>query len=106
THEAGHFLGLYHDTEAIGTILDPIADTESCLCPICKPALDPGKCQGLGATDPHVASPYQMLVSDCLGATAGCGGGDNLMFWLLGQDSKGLLTAGQAAVMRASPLVE
>ena len=106
SHEAGHFLGLYHDTEGIGTIVDPIADTETCFCPSCKPAADRGQCQGLGATDPNVASPYRMLVTDCLGATPGCGGGDNLMFWLLDLDSKGLLTAGQAAVMRSNPMVE
>ncbi len=105
-HEAGHFMGLYHDTEHYGNVVDPIADTETCFCPVCKPAADPGQCQGLGATDPHVASPYQVLVTDCLGTTPGCGGGDNLMFWLLDTDSKGILTAGQASVMRASPLVE
>ena len=105
-HEAGHFMGLYHDTEHLGNIVDPIADTATCFCPTCKPASDPGQCQGLAPTDPHVASPYQVLVTDCLGATPGCGGGDNLMFWLLDSDSKGILTAGQAAVMRASPLVE
>ncbi|HEU4384801.1 MAG TPA: hypothetical protein VFR85_15045 [Anaeromyxobacteraceae bacterium] len=104
-HEAGHFLGLYHDTEDIGTIVDPIADTETCFCPACK-APTPQQCQGLGAGDPPIASPYRMQVFDCLGDTQGCGGGDNLMFWLLDVDSKGLLTPGQAAVMRSSPLVE
>jgi hypothetical protein len=108
-HEAGHFLGLYHTTEGIGTIVDPIGDTATCLCPLCKPAGAPEQCQGLGQNDPQVASPYPMMVTDCLapaGSVPECGGGDNLMFWLLDQDSKGLLTAGQAAVMRASPLVE
>jgi len=105
-HEAGHFLGLYHTTEGIGTIVDPIGDTATCFCQRCGAA--PSQCQGLGQTDPQVASPYRMMVTDCL-APAGsvpCGGGDNLMFWLLDVDSKGLLTAEQAAVMRASPLVE
>jgi hypothetical protein len=105
-HEAGHFLGLQHTTEGIGTIVDPIGDTGTCLCPLCKPAGAPEQCQGLGQNDPQVASPYPMMVTDCLGSVPECGGGDNLMFWLLDQDSKGLLTAGQAAVMRASPLVE
>ncbi|HEY6105516.1 MAG TPA: hypothetical protein VIV59_06020 [Anaeromyxobacteraceae bacterium] len=108
-HEAGHFMGLYHTTEAIGTIVDPIADTATCLCPLCKPAGAAGTCQGIGSTDPHVASPYQVLVSDCLapsGSVPECGGGDNLMFWLLEAGSEGTVSAGQAAVMRASPLVE
>ncbi len=107
-HEAGHFMGLYHTTEGIGTIVDPFADTATCFCPLCAPAADTGQCQGLAATDPQVKSPYRMLVTDCLtpSATPQCGGGDNLMFWLLDSDSKGLLTAGQAAVMRGSPLVE
>lgn len=108
-HEAGHFMGLYHTTESIGTVVDPIADTPSCLCPLCKPASAAGQCQGLGPNDPQVASPYRVLVSDCLapaGSVPECGGGDNLMFWLLAAGSRGTVSAGQAAVMRASPLVE
>ena len=106
-HEAGHFMGLYHDTDGIGTIVDPIADTPTCLCPLCKTGT--GTCQGMGPSDPNIASPYPMAVTDCLqpaGSTPECGGGDNLMFWALDVGSKGLLTAGQAAVMRASPVVE
>ncbi len=109
-HEAGHFLGLQHTTEQIGTIVDPIADTATCFCPLCKPATATAyECQGVGGSDPAVPNPYYMLVTDCLqppGSTPECGGGDNLMFWLIDWDSKGLLTAGQTAVMRASPLVE
>ncbi len=109
-HEAGHFVGLQHTTEGIGTIVDPVGDTGTCLCPVCKPAsATTYQCQGVGPNDPQVANPYYMMVTDCLappGSTPECGGGDNLMFWLLDQDSKGLLTAGQAAVMGASPLVE
>lgn len=110
-HEAGHFLGLQHTTEQIGTIVDPIGDTGTCLCPNCMPssAASTYQCQGVGASDPKVTRPYYMQVTDCLqpaGSTPECGGGDNLMFWLIDQDSKGLITLGQAAVMRASPLVE
>lgn len=108
-HEAGHFLGLQHTTEQIGTIVDPIGDTETCLCPNCMPSSAATIYQCQGATDPAVAKPYYMQVTDCLqpaGSTPECGGGDNLMFWLIDQDSKGLVTLGQAAVMRASPLVE
>jgi hypothetical protein len=107
THEAGHFMGLYHDTDGVGTIVDPIADTPTCFCPLCKTGT--GTCQGMGPSDPNIASPYPMAVSDCLdppGSTPECGGGDNLMFWAIDIGSKGLLTAGQTAVMRASPVVE
>ncbi len=109
-HEAGHFLGLQHTTEQIGTIVDPVGDTGTCLCPLCKPSTaSTYQCQGVGASDPKATNPYYMLITDCLqpaGSTPECGGGDNLMFWLIGNDSKGLITPGQAAVMRASPLVE
>lgn len=104
-HEAGHFLGLYHDTDSIGTIVDPIADTPTCLCPLCKTGTA-GTCQGMGPNDPNITNPYPMAVTDCLETTPGCGGGDNLMFWALGADSKGIISPGQAAVMRSSPIVE
>jgi hypothetical protein len=44
-------------------------------------------------------------VSDCRGATSGCDGGDNLMFWIFSRGSVGKLTPEQARVMRANPLV-
>jgi hypothetical protein len=98
-HEAGHFLGLYHVTEAGGTAFDPLRDTPMCPCDTCKPASATATC-GRGAG----ASPYALSVADCSRGAA-CGGGDNLMFWVLDRDSAGLLTAEQQQVMRANPLI-
>ena len=37
---------------------------------------------------------------------ASCGGGDDLMFWILDQGSLGTLTPQQQRVIRANPLVQ
>jgi hypothetical protein len=101
-HEAGHFLGLYHVTEKYGFEFDPLADTLPCKCTSCsrQPSTcsDPSK-----GTPPTNADPVD--VSECLNATTGCGGGDNLMFWLLAPGSAGNLSSEQSQVMRANPLV-
>jgi hypothetical protein len=39
-------------------------------------------------------------------ASATCGGGDNLMFWLLDSGSLGTLSCEQSAVMRSNPAVQ
>ncbi len=101
-HEAGHFLGLYHVTEKYGFEFDPLSDTLPCKCTSCsgQPSTcsDPSK-----GTPPSNADPVN--VSECLNTTTGCGGGDNLMFWLLAPGSAGNLSAQQSQVMRANPLV-
>ena len=101
-HEAGHFLGLYHTTEAVGAYFDPVADTPTCPCPVCKPAASTATCQT--AFGPPPASPYLVDGQDCT-ASAKCSGGDNLMFWQLSSHSQGLVSPEQGAIVRANPLV-
>jgi hypothetical protein len=88
-HEIGHWLGLYHVTEFGGTSWDPLTDTPECHT----------SCQSGGA------GSGGMRVSSCLrGGT--CGGGDNLMFWLVQQGlSTGNLTRDQGQLMRLNPAV-
>jgi hypothetical protein len=102
-HEMGHYLGLYHVTEGEGTSFDPLQDTPACKCQSC--ASDPTKCAD---AIPTPASPHTMTVAECSPGTAKnavCGGGDNLMFWLLSGASVGSLTAEQGRVVRANPAV-
>jgi hypothetical protein len=73
THEALHFLGLFHTTEATGRVKDTIDDTAEC-------TLD-RDADGDGILSPE----------ECEGA-----GADNLMFWTLVGES---LSDGQAAVV-------
>jgi hypothetical protein len=103
-HEAGHALGLYHDTEWTGTSFDPVKDTPTCLCSQC--AVDKTTCD----TGTQTASTYQMTNADCVralvDASLPCGGGENLMFWLVSRTlSTGALTPQQARIMRANPVV-
>jgi len=99
-HEIGHHLGLYHPTEQHGTAFDPLVDTASCACQAC--ASDVAQCEG---ASPAPASPHSMTVAEC-SAGGSCGGGDNLMFWVLdSRHATGLLTAEQGRVLRASPAV-
>ncbi len=99
-HEMGHFFGLYHATEHDGTSFDPLQDTAECPCQTCAP--DKTKCAD--ATPPP-ATPHPMSVTECEVSTT-CGGGDNLMFWLLDDASVGNLSAEQGSVIRASPAVQ
>jgi hypothetical protein len=106
-HEAGHFLGLYHTTESSGELFDPLADTPTCACETCAPAASQSQCATPGKTPP--TTPYQMKATDCNKTTSPpiCGGGENLMFWLLDQRvSRGTLSPQQGQVIRANPLVQ
>jgi hypothetical protein len=91
-HETGHFLGLYHVTESDGTRFDPVQDTPTCKLSLCAPTATEvvnANCTKYPA-DP--ASP--------------CGGGENLMFWLLDRTvPTGKLSPQQSSIMRANPLV-
>jgi hypothetical protein len=98
-HEAGHWLGLYHTTEALGDAFDPLADTPMCPCATCRPPTATPTCGTNSATS------YQMSVSACT-VSASCGGGDNLMFWLFGAGSTGNLSPQQGQVMRGNPVVQ
>jgi hypothetical protein len=91
-HESGHWLGLYHTTEKSGAVFDPVADTGTCECTRCAPAVNRSACGYANAL---------VTTTDC-SASAGCAGGDNLMFWLLGGN---LLSAQQGQLMRANPAV-
>ena len=92
-HETGHFLGLFHTTEREGDIFDPITDTPKCPCSTCASTADRPRC--------GTSNPPNMLASSCVSSS--CGGGDNLMFWLLAPGGK--LSAQQAQVMRLNPLL-
>jgi hypothetical protein len=97
-HESGHFLGLFHTTEQEGADFDPLTDTAKCPCTACA---DPGARVRCGSNSPPLVRADQ-----CVSLPA-CGGGDNLMFWLLSPGfSLGTLTAQQAQVMRLNPLVQ
>jgi len=62
-HEMGHWLGLFHTTEANGTSFDPLSDTAQ--CPISR----------AGEVD-HSDDDTKVYTEDCVGY-----GADNLMFW-------------------------
>lgn len=83
-HELGHYLGLWHTTELVGVVLDPLEDT-----PICPIGLD-----GSAGT-----APDGLLDADeCSGGF----GAENLMF----HSASGVdLTPGQATVLGRGPLV-
>jgi hypothetical protein len=100
-HEGGHWMGLYHTTEATGDSFDPIADTATCDCTKCAPASQQANC---AANDPSNSSPTTMSPAWCT-VSSTCGGGDDLMFWVLGTGSKGLLSSDQGQVIRANPVV-
>ncbi len=105
-HETGHYLGLYHVTESVGTLFDPVKDTPICQCSVCAPAGQRANCyQGT-----FTPTTYEVVNADCttnlVDPQSTCGGGDNLMFWLIDYvRSVGTVSAQQASIMRASPAV-
>jgi hypothetical protein len=90
-HEIGHWLGLFHPTESSGDLFDPLADTATCGC----------ECSIRGCPVPY---PPGITPSSCMAEEGSCGGGKNLMFWLVDPSrSRGDLTREQSFVMRANP---
>jgi hypothetical protein len=79
-HEIGHYLGLFHTSEADGSAIDALSDT-----PECRIARDV-KADGLD-------------VADCEGF-----GADNLMFWA--RTTGTVLTPEQRAVLRAALILQ
>ena len=101
-HEAGHFLGLFNTTESDGRDFDPITDTPKCPCLYCSSSTDRPKC----VTGGTASSPIVIDASLCASPQAGCGGGENLMFWQLQAPySVGALSAQQGSIMALSPVV-
>ena len=99
-HETGHFLGLFHTTEMEGSDFDPLGDTAKCPCLPCAASSDQSKC-GQSSAFGQALVPADR----CTGTT--CGGGDNLMFWLLDDAvSQGKLTAQQGKVIQLNPAVQ
>jgi hypothetical protein len=91
-HETGHALGLYHVTESNGALFDPVKDTPVCQVGVCAPG------------------QQEVVNSDCVKNLTDpanpCGGGENLMFWLVDRTrSTGTLSAQQASILRANPAV-
>jgi hypothetical protein len=98
-HEGGHFMGLFHTTEAFGDFFDPLRDTAQCLCSTAC----------LSARNANLCANFQFVLTADVCTQAGkteCGGGDNLMFWLVQPPiSQGNLSPEQGKVVRANPVV-
>jgi hypothetical protein len=94
-HEMGHWLGLFHPTEATGELYDPLDDTPSCSCTQCGYKMCPA------------GYPPGLAASMCAADAGPCGGGRNLMFWVVQPGwSVGTLTREQGLVMRSNPGVK
>jgi hypothetical protein len=103
-HEGGHFLGLYHTTERNGDAFDPLSDTKKCPCQNCaQPISSRANCASVNP----LAAPTLVTNDFCVSpaTTPECGGGDDLMFWLVAAQSTGALSPQQGQVMRANPVV-
>ena len=82
-HEMGHWLGLFHPTEANGYYFDPLLDTPEC------PRARDANANGL------------MEPSECVGY-----GADNIMFWTSDPAiSHAVFTANQNFVLQRNPVV-
>jgi hypothetical protein len=101
-HETGHFLGLFHPTEATGDAFDPLVDTPACVCALCE--TDPTALASC-SNNPDGGQPTVVANDVCSGASQQCGGSNLMMFWLLTSSWAGDITPEEAAVMRANPLL-
>ena len=103
-HEGGHYMGLYHPTEAFGDFFDPIADTGTCDCRQCAPVASRAKCAANNPTLPPGQVPTEVTGTDCNKGGA-CDGSQFLMFWLLDDSSFGTFSPQQGQVVRGNPAV-
>ncbi len=92
-HEMGHWLGLFHTTEAYGISFDPLSDTAQ--CPI-------SRADEVNHYDNHTT----VYAEDCVGY-----GADNLMFWTTWSTSSRAagkkqenLTSEQQYILKYSPI--
>jgi hypothetical protein len=100
-HEIGHWLGLFHTTEQIGILFDSASDTARCPCASCTSVFRRAGCFESAGGSWSTA----VLASDCV-TSATCGGGRNLMFWLLDSArSTGELSRDQGQIVRLNPAV-
>jgi hypothetical protein len=106
-HEGGHFMGLYHTTEAPGSYYDPLNDTPQCQCnTTCLSSTNAAKCLN-PSTGANSSSPYLLTGADCSQTSkANCQGANDLMFWLLDSHSVGNFSTQQGSVARANPVVQ
>ena len=104
-HEGGHWMGLYHTTEATGDYFDPLSDTATCACTVCTTGSRKAACETPSNTP---SNPTFVEATDCNSSTnLACGGATDLMFWLLDQSiSTGQLSSQQGNVMRRNLIVQ
>lgn len=114
-HEGGHWMGLYHTTESIGGLWDPLSDTPKCECnATCVGSTAAAKCcdPNTGQYPDHTACDANMTrlngtSCNSTGTTKPtCQGADLLMFWLIDSTSKGNFSAEQGKVVRSNPIVQ
>jgi hypothetical protein len=101
-HETGHFLGLFHTADFMGTSFDALVDTPACVCSACAAPADRAACADQPAPS---GPPTEVDRTICLRGTQLCGGADYLMFWQVSGASRGFLSPDEATVMRANPAV-
>lgn len=80
-HEGGHWLGLWHTTEADGKLTDPLSDTPE--CPVSRDS----------------NSDKKLTSSECVGF-----GADHLMFWQAGPTAE-KVSGNQGFVLQRNPVV-
>jgi hypothetical protein len=104
-HESGHYLGLFHPSEADGSSgdsFDGLVDTPQCVCSMCASSSSISKC----LSEQGTSSDFTQVDADfCTSGTQVCGGADYLMFWQLSSLSKGNVSPQEGQVMRMNPLV-
>ena len=103
-HEGGHFMGLYHTTEAPGTTFDPISDTPQCPAATCDKTTTEADGGIVSGADGEVSGLECSDDSSTNGSS--CGGGDYLMFWLLDSNAYGKISPQQGQIIRANPVVQ